>query len=59
MPWTIERSRVSSGLGAANAITMDVMAGLQTQQGLHSVAGEALMEGRSAKMRRQIGPKTE
>ena len=29
---------------------MDVMAGLQTQQGLRSVAGEALMEGGSARM---------
>ncbi len=34
---------------------MDVMAGLQTQQGLRSVAGEALMEGDRSRWEARLG----
>ena len=36
---------------------MDVMAGLQTQQGLRSVAGEALMEGDRLRYEASLGQK--
>ncbi len=37
----------------------DVQAGLQAKQGLRSAGGEAQMEGGSAEMQSQTGPRTE